>query len=123
MEFSSATTTANKKSHRLERVAHEIKELAAGFLLSGVKGFELPFVSITRVKVSADLQIARIYFTTFGDTNIEQVEEDLIHVAPQVRYHISQNMRLRYSPKVIFHYDESYDENLRLEKLFGQISK
>ena len=54
-------------SHRIERVAEQIREEVSQILATEVADPGIGLVTVTRVKVTPDLSLARIYWTTMGD--------------------------------------------------------
>ena len=53
---------------RPDRVADQIRQELSELLSRGaVHDPGIGFITLTRVKVSADLQVARVYYTTLGD--------------------------------------------------------
>lgn len=111
-------------SHRPERMADLIRQEVAQFLLSDINDDRLGFVTITRVNVTADLQIARVYYTAFG-TKQERADSGLAlrDAAPRVRTHLAKNIRARYVPRVEFFIDEGLEESYRIQNLLSEISQ
>ena len=80
------------------------------------------FVTLTRVKVSPDLQLARVYFTALGDAKtVENSARALERAAPFLRRQIGVRLRLKRSPQLAFHYDESIAGQDRIEQLLNEI--
>ena len=56
------------QGHRPDRVGDQIREELSGLLSRGeVHDPGIGFITLTRVVVTADLQLARVYYTTLGD--------------------------------------------------------
>ena len=53
-------------SHRVERIAEQIREEVSQILATEVRDPGVGLVTVTRVKVTADLSLARIYWTIDG---------------------------------------------------------
>jgi len=80
------------------------------------------FVTITEVKVTDDLQHAKVYFTVYGSDEERVTTEKLLRkMTPFMRYHIGQRIRLRYTPKIVFYYDETIKRAARIEELINKI--
>ncbi len=82
----------------------------------------LGFVTLTRVHVTADLQIARIYYTTLGDDRARRATRSAFDRAtPFIRRQIGSRLRLRRVPEIQFVFDESVEQHERVERLLQEI--
>ena len=54
-------------SHRVERIAEQIREELSQILSTEVRDPGVGLVTVTRVKVTADLSLARVYWTVLGE--------------------------------------------------------
>ena len=80
------------------------------------------FVTLTRVRVTADLQLARIYYTTLGEaTARKNTALALTRAAPFLRRQIGRRLRLRHIPRLEFLFDESIEQQDRIERLFEEL--
>ena len=80
------------------------------------------FVTLTRVQVSGDLQQARVYYTALGDEKSRRnSERALARAAGFLRRQIGARLRLKRTPELIFHYDESIAGQDRIEQLLSEI--
>ena len=87
-----------------------------------VKDPGIGFVTITRVRVTPDLQIARVYYTALGDAAaLKRTKQALERVKPFLRSQIGRRIRLRRVPELEFFFDESIEQQHRLEQLFQEI--
>ena len=80
------------------------------------------FVTLTYVKMSADLQVARIYYTVMGDEKArrETGEGPRPRARPFLRRHIAARVRLRRVPELRFTFDESVERGQRIEQLLEE---
>ncbi len=103
---------------RPERVGEEIRHELAALLLREVHDPGIGFVTLTRVKVSPDLQMARVYYTQLGDDKARrETVRALERATPFLRRHIGARMRLRRVPEIRFEFDESVGHQDRIEKI------
>lgn len=80
------------------------------------------FVTITRVKVTADLQHARIFYTAIGDdAQKKETAKALVRVNPFLRRQIAQRINLRRAPELEFFYDETIADAHRMEELLQEV--
>jgi ribosome-binding factor A len=107
---------------RPDRVADQIRGELAMLLAREVHDPGLGFVTLTRVKVSPDLQQARVYFTALGDEQARrQSSRALERATPFLRRQIGVRLRLKRTPEIRFQYDESIAGQDRIEQLLHDI--
>lgn len=105
------------------RVGEEIRHaLSAIFLRGELHEPELRDASITvsEVRVSPDLKNATAYVMPLGGGNRDEVVEALRELAPALRGLIGSKIRLRYTPRISFRLDNSFDEAHRINSLLQQ---
>lgn len=107
---------------RPQRVGDQIRAELAGLLAREVKDPGVGFVTLTHVKVSADLQVARVYYTVLGDDKQRKTSaQGLQRALPYLRRQIAGRLQLRRAPELVFQYDESVERGERIERLFQDI--
>ena len=107
---------------RPERVGDQIRAELSELIARQVKDPGIGFVTITYVKVSADLQVARAYYTSLGDAQAQRnTAKALERAKPFLRRQIAQRIRLRRAPELAFQYDESIGRQERIESLLEEI--
>jgi ribosome-binding factor A len=111
-------------SHRVERVAEQIREEVSQILSTEVADPGIGLVTVTRVKVTADLSLARIYWTTMGDAaQRKQTAKALARAAGFVRHLLSERVSLRRSPEVQFLFDQSVAAQDRVEQILYELKQ
>ena len=109
-------------SSRPDRIADQIRSELAQLLARDVQDPGVGFLTLTYVKVTPDLQIARVYYTSLGDENAQRESaKALRRAAPFLRRHLGQRLRLRRVPELEFFYDESIAGQDRIEQLLNEI--
>lgn len=107
---------------RPDRVADQIRAGIAELLARHVKDPGIGFVTITSVRVTADLQLARVYYSALGDEAARtQTKRALERALPFLRRQIASRLRLRRAPELEFHFDDSLDRQDRIEELLREI--
>lgn len=76
-------------------------------------------VTISGVQVSKDLSAAKIYFTLLQVTDVLVVTEGLQHAAGYLGVQLAKSIKLRKTPRLYFHYDDSLDQGKRIEDLLA----
>jgi len=107
---------------RPDRVADQIRTEVAGLITRELQDPGLGFVTVTRVRVTPDLQIARIYYTTLGDAKARaRTGQALERARTFVRRRVGSRLGLRRVPEIQFLYDESIGHQERVEQLLEEI--
>ena len=98
-------TTRQQKIARLLQ-----KELSEIFRVQTAKMGGV-LVSVSAVRVSPDLRIARAYLSIFPSERANEIIESINHSARSVRYELAQRVRyqLRKTPELTFFIDDSLD--------------
>ena len=111
-------------SDRILRVEQAIKKEAAQILQQEIKDPRIGFITVTRVKVTPDLQYAKIYVSLLeGHGNPSETLAGLRSAQGYVRRLLGERIRLRVTPEVSFEVDPSVEENIRISKLLGSLKK
>lgn len=117
-----SSTREGKK--RSIRVAQAIQQELAVLLLEKIADPRLQAVSISRVVVTDDLGLAKIYYTVLGEEiNIREAASGFKRAAGFMRTHIAKMINLRFTPVLQFHYDETVKKVAELEEIFQEIAK
>lgn len=103
---------------REEKVASTIKKVLWQPVSDFAREKNAGLVTITEVKMSPDLSIAKVYVSVYGgklspQTFINLLDED----KSKLRRLIASNLRLRLIPELRFYYDDSLDKIEHIEKL------
>ena len=111
-------------SHRVERIAEQIREEVSQILSTEVADPGVGLVTVTRVKVTADLSFARVYWTIIGDAaQRKETTKALARAASYVRRLLSERLTLRRSPEVQFQFDQSVAAQDRVEQILHELKQ
>ena len=79
-------------------------------------------VSVSAVRVSPDLSIARAYLSIFPSDKAQVLLESINKSAKTIRYDLAQKVRyqLRKTPELFFHIDDSLDYIEHIDNLLQQ---
>jgi ribosome-binding factor A len=113
-------STANYK--RSDRVGDLIKVELADILFRQIKDPRIGIVTITGVKMTDDLKLARIYFVEMGqDTCDPKTKDGLEQAKSFLKRELGKRLKIRHIPDLIFTPDESFAYGSRIEKLLAEI--
>lgn len=109
-------------SHRVERIAEQIREELSQMIATEVSDPGVGLVTVTRVKVTADLSLARVYWTVLGESKErKETAKALNRTVPYLRHLLSQRLTLRRAPEIKFQYDESVAAQDRIERIIQDL--
>lgn len=82
-----------------------------------------PLVTVTGVKITPDLSLAKIYLSVFNTENKQAVllemEEEMIRLRQSLAYRIRKH--IRRIPEISFFADDTLDEMYRVDNLFNRL--
>ena len=109
---------------RPDRVADQIRGELALLLAREVHDPGIGFVTLTRVLVSPDLQLARVFYTALGDDKTRTASgRALERAAPFLRRQIGARLRLKRAPELTFVYDQAIAGQDRIEQILNELGK
>jgi len=103
-------------SIRKQRIAEQIRGEIARVLREESSDPRIGLVTITRVKVSADLSTALVFFSPLAvgdDVDLEEISAGLESASGFVRSQLAHNLNLRRTPALDFKFDASIEEGSR----------
>ena len=107
---------------RASRVGDQIQAELASLLTRDVHDPGIGFLTITQVKLSPDLQQARVYYTSIGDDKAKRESARALERAtPFLRRQVGQRLRLKRVPELTFFYDQSIEQGDRVERILQEL--
>ena len=115
----------DNNNRRLVRVAESIRNEVTRLLLRTVSDPRLAWVTVTDVAVSPDLKYARVFYVVTSTEKSEKTEkataESLKKATPFIQKELGRHLTLRYTPKISFIFDNSFDDAARIDALIGEV--
>ena len=116
----------NPVSQRQLRVGEMIKQ-SLGMIFARneakIPNLETNSITVTEVKMSQDLKIAKVFVLPLGGKNAEEIINILKEFSFLVRKVLSKKITMKFLPKILFTKDESFDYAEKIEKLIKQTNK
>jgi ribosome-binding factor A len=111
------------QGYRPDRVGDQIRQELSEILSRGeVHDPGIGFITLTRVQVTPDLQLARVYYTSLGDPNArKETARALTRATGFFRRQIGSRLQLRRVPELEFRFDESIAHQDRIEQILRDI--
>jgi ribosome-binding factor A len=109
--------------YRPDRVGDQIRQDLSEILARGdVRDPGIGFITLTSVKVSRDLQVARVFYTALGDSRErDETARALERATPFLRRQIGSRLRLRRVPAIEFRFDETIQHQDRIEQILRDL--
>ena len=110
-------------TRRQRRVSELIHREMSMLLMREVRDPRLADITITEVRVTPDLLIARIYYTVLGDAEQEKEAATALESAlGYLRTQLAGRVRLRLAPELVFELDQSAKYGRHIDELLDQIA-
>jgi ribosome-binding factor A len=108
---------------RPERVGQEIQAAIGQILSRGeLRDPRIGFITITGVKVSPDLRVARVFYSMIGsEKERQETQKGLDAAKGYVRREVTAAVNLRVSPEIFFTFDESVGEGDKIDRLLREV--
>ena len=113
-------------SQRQLRVGEMIKQsLGMIFVRNEAKipNLETNNITVTEVKMSQDLKIAKAYVLPLGGKDTDEVIKKLKEYSFLIRKVLSKKIIMKYLPKILFAKDDSFEYAEKIENLIKQSNK
>ncbi len=107
-------------SHRIDKVEHLIKEEISLIFLHKLSDLHLGFVTITNVRLSPDLKLAKIYLSVLEKEKRSLVLDKIEDKKGYIRSELAHRVRIKFIPELKFFIDDTLDY---VEKIEGLIKK
>ena len=108
---------------RIDRIGDLIRIELSTILTRDLRDPGIRNITVTRVKMTKDLQLARIYYMTPADEKIlKNAAQALRRARPFLKRKLAQRLRLRHMPELTFLYDDSIEKQYNVERLLDQIT-
>jgi ribosome-binding factor A len=115
-----ATPDAQGRSIRLQRVGEQVRHALAEVIGRGELRDELlqrTIVSVSEVRVTADLRHATVFIKALGGGDDQAVVKALAGHARYLRGEVARQMVTKYTPDLRFRADDSYDAGARIDAI------
>ena len=109
---------------RMERVNEQLRREISGILQRDLGDPRVSFVSITATQVSKDLRNAKVMFSLFGERfKPSDAQKALDAAKGMIRKLVGERMKMRFTPELIFIYDESLHYQHEIEERLKELNE
>lgn len=108
-------------SQRMEKV-QKLARQVLGEAIQDLKDPRIGFVTVTSVRITADLRHARVRVSVLGSEEEQTLSmEGLNSAKPHLRSEIGRQVRMKYLPELVFELDHQAEDAEHLEELLRKI--
>jgi ribosome-binding factor A len=112
----------SKPRHR--RIEGEMQRVLSELVAREVKDPRVGSITVTEVKLAADMSTARVFFTPFASKHpAEEVQAGLTSAGAFLRGEVGRRLRLRHAPRLEFELDDSFEKAAKLTALIDSAPK
>jgi ribosome-binding factor A len=116
---------SNERVREIKHAQREsviLRELSNLFLRVQLDDSRLQGLYITKVKLSPDRGMSTIYLHSLeGLEAFEKQRPILVLYKSSLRHALSQLLQARYTPDLLFKYDEQYDKQRKIDELIDKL--
>lgn len=109
------------ENQRQEKIARLLQKELGDLFLTFARDNQGTIITVSEVRVSSDLSIARVYLSIFPDKKADEMITFIQDEAKSFRYNLGRKVKnqLRIIPQLFFHKDESIDKLERIDELLS----
>lgn len=104
---------------RQQKIARMLQKEMSEIFLQYARELRGILITVSNVRVSTDLSIARIYLSVFPSEKAQEIISGIEEKNKAIRYELGKKVRhqLRIIPELYFHLDDSLDYIDNIDKL------
>lgn len=103
---------------KVDKVADLLKHAISNALLTHLEDPRLKWVTVTGVRLSRDLAVARVFYTVIESGSApEEAAAALNDALRPLRRYLAANLRLRQLPDIRFTFDEAEGRARRIDEI------
>jgi ribosome-binding factor A len=105
---------------RMRRVDEALREVVAA-TISELSDPRLGFITVTGVETAPDLRTAKVFVSVLGDETERDATLDALRSSHGViQSRIATETRMRRTPTLTFHYDDTIEKGIRISRLLDE---
>ena len=107
---------------RSDRVGDELRSILANIFIAELHIPNSGLITVTKVKVSEDIKIAKIYISFLKNKiSSEKLLQIIIAKRKLIRHFASKKINVKYIPELRFYYDDTFENAEKIDKLINMI--
>ena len=107
---------------RASRVGEELRKIVTQILLEDITDPRLGFVTVTRVMVTDDLRLGKIFYSVLGDADQkEATAEALREHTGLIRRLVAERINMKFAMEIRFEPDASIEHSFKIDEILKKI--
>ncbi|HWO46708.1 MAG TPA: 30S ribosome-binding factor RbfA [Solirubrobacterales bacterium] len=108
-------------SSRMRRINEVLREVVGAAISGELSDPRIGFVTVTAVETSPDLRTAKVFVSVLGtDEEREETLEGLRSSHGVIQSRIAAETRMKRTPTLTFHYDDTIAKGVRISELLEE---
>jgi len=110
---------------RMLQMGEQIRDFIATMLVRGeIHDPRVKNVTIHSVKMTSDLQMAKVYFicSEANKGSVKEIATGLKAAAVFIRRELGKKLQIRYIPQIMFYYDDSIEYSIKMGAVLNKVS-
>ena len=109
---------------RASRVAEELRKIVSQILLEDLSDPRLGFITVTKVEVTDDLGLGKIYYSVLGsEEQKSSTAEALEEYQGFIRKLVVERLNLKFAIDVHFELDPSIDHSFKIDAILKKLNE
>lgn len=110
---------------RMQKVNEELKREISHIISQELNNSNLKkgLISVTAVNTSPDLKFARVYVSMINVGDKKEALKALKKASGFIRTEIAKKVNLKYTPELVFEFDESIEYGDKIDNILKEITK
>ena len=114
----------SSNNNRMNKVDEELKKEISNIISLELKNPHLTgLISVSKVKTTPDLRFARVFVTMINEKSKKENLAILKKSSGFIRSSLAKRVNLRYTPELVFEFDESIEYGSRIDEILKTITK
>ena len=114
----------NKPYDRIDRVNNQILDILGNIIVKYIALSYLGFVTFTKVDVSRDLRIAKVYYSVLNQKlSNNQLNIELNKLRNPFKKYLGPELTMKHTPDLRFYFDDTYEYTEYVSSLIKKLDK
>ena len=114
----------NKPYDRIDRVNNQILDILGDILVKHIDLSHLGFVTFTKINVSRDLRIAKVFYSVLNQNfSKDQLNIELNKFRKPFKKYLGPELKMKHTPDLRFYFDDTYEYTEYVSSLIDKLNK
>ena len=114
----------NKPYDRIDRVNTQILDILGDILIKHIDLRYLGFVTFTKIDVSRDLRLARVFYSVLNQKfPKDQLNIEINKFRKPFKKYLAPELTMKHTPDLRFYFDDTYEYTEYVSSLINKLNK